>query len=199
MNNIFEALGSKKNTTVVVSAHFLVWIVLFSLPYLLSSGQSLKLPMLVEHSWVPLCYYALIFYLNYGLLIDKLLFSKNRWYFLLANALLIAALIAVNQFVKPAFFSQYHTMPHGNFPPRKFFIYIDIVSMMIPLIFAIGLKISERWIKTEAERKEAMNTQLQSELQHLKYQLQPHFFFNSLNNIYSLVDISPEPSTAWAS
>lgn len=33
---------------------------------------------------------------------------------------------------------------------------------------------------------------LQSELKHLKYQLQPHFFFNSLNNIYAMVDISPE-------
>jgi LytS/YehU family sensor histidine kinase len=33
---------------------------------------------------------------------------------------------------------------------------------------------------------------LKSELQHLHYQLQPHFFFNSLNNIYALVDIAPE-------
>ncbi len=39
---------------------------------------------------------------------------------------------------------------------------------------------------------EAANVKLQSELQYLHYQLQPHFFFNSLNNIYALVDISPD-------
>ena len=54
------------------------------------------------------------------------------------------------------------------------------------------MKTTKRWEKTEAERKEATNFKLQSELQHLHYQLQPHFFFNSLNNIYSMVDFSPE-------
>ena len=63
---------------------------------------------------------------------------------------------------------------------------------MAPLLFSIALKSTKRWVKTEAERKEATNVKLKSELQHLHYQLQPHFFFNSLNNIYALVDISPE-------
>ena len=63
---------------------------------------------------------------------------------------------------------------------------------MAPLLFSIAIKSTQRWVKTETERKEAANVKLQSELQHLHYQLQPHFFFNSLNNIYSLVDISPE-------
>ena len=63
---------------------------------------------------------------------------------------------------------------------------------MPPLLFAIAIKTTKRWAQTETERKEAANYKLQSELQHLHYQLQPHFFFNSLNNIYSMVDISPE-------
>jgi LytS/YehU family sensor histidine kinase len=71
-------------------------------------------------------------------------------------------------------------------------LYIDIISFSVPIIFSLALKTIQRWVKTEAERVEAANIKLQSELQHLKYQLQPHFFFNSLNNIYSLVDISPE-------
>jgi LytS/YehU family sensor histidine kinase len=63
---------------------------------------------------------------------------------------------------------------------------------MAPLFFAIAIKSTKRWVQTEAERKEAAHFKLQSELQHLHYQLQPHFFFNSLNNIYALVDVSPE-------
>ena len=67
-----------------------------------------------------------------------------------------------------------------------------MLSYAAPLLFSIAIKTTKRWVKTEAESKEATNFRLQSELQHLHYQLQPHFFFNSLNNIYSLVDISPE-------
>ena len=71
-------------------------------------------------------------------------------------------------------------------------IYVQSISYMAPLLFSIAVKSTKRWVETEAERKEAANTKLQSELQHLHYQLQPHFFFNSLNNIYALVDISPD-------
>ena len=46
--------------------------------------------------------------------------------------------------------------------------------------------------KAEEMKIEADNMKLQSELQHLKYQLQPHFFFNALNNIYSLIDFDSE-------
>ena len=87
-------------------------------------------------------------------------------------------------------------MPDANGPKEKppviFFIYFDSISFLIPWAIAVAASVFERWIKTEAERKESENARLQSELEHLKYQLQPHFFFNSLNNIYALVDISPE-------
>lgn len=37
--------------------------------------------------------------------------------------------------------------------------------------------------------KELEHQHLQSELQYLKYQINPHFFMNTLNNIHALVDI----------
>lgn len=174
--------------------HILVWAVLFSLPYVLSSGQVFKLQMLVEHSWLPLTLYAVLFYLNYFILVERFLFKKKLVVFFGLNILFIAVFIWIRLLVREILPND---MPgpgrgDGNGPPVKFFIYFDGLSFIIPLIFSITLKIFERWIKTEDEKKEAVNAQLQSELEHLKYQLQPHFFFNSLNNIYSLVDISPE-------
>jgi LytS/YehU family sensor histidine kinase len=64
--------------------------------------------------------------------------------------------------------------------------------MIIPIIIAYALATSDKWRKTEAEKKEREKNNLNSELQHLKYQLQPHFFFNSLNTIYALIERSPE-------
>ncbi|WP_233530758.1 sensor histidine kinase [Gelidibacter salicanalis] len=77
-------------------------------------------------------------------------------------------------------------------PPFKMIIYVQMLSYLAPVLFSAAIKTTKRLIKTEAQRKEATNFKLESELQHLHYQLQPHFFFNSLNNIYSMVDISPE-------
>jgi two-component sensor histidine kinase len=187
MNNFI-----KNNSLFAIFSHVLVWAVLFSLPYLLSSGQSFELARIIEHSWIPLCFYAIIFYLNYFLLIDTLLFKKKALGYFVANALVIAIIIWLNFLLRDYFLEKNPMDTPKNFPPKKFFVYIDTLSLIIPLIFSVTLKIYERWIKTETEKKESENTRLVSELQHLKYQLQPHFFFNSLNNIYSLVDISPE-------
>ena len=70
-------------------------------------------------------------------------------------------------------------------PPFKIAIYIQLLSYLAPLFFAVALKSTQRWVKNEAERKEAANIKLKSELQHLHYQLQPHFFFNSAARLAS--------------
>ena len=41
-------------------------------------------------------------------------------------------------------------------------------------------------------RRELEKQTLQQELEYLKYQINPHFFMNTLNNIHALVDIDPE-------
>lgn len=172
--------------------HVSVWVLLFSLPYLLISGQGFESERLVERLWTPLFFYAIVFYANYAALVDKLLVKRKMWLFVLANLAMIALFIWIKFEMRDWFDG--HRPPNGDHdpPPLRFFIYFDGLSFTIPVLFAIGLRIFDRWIKSESERKETENARLASELQHLKYQLQPHFFFNSLNNIYSLVDISPE-------
>ena len=55
--------------------------------------------------------------------------------------------------------------------------------------FSFGLAILRKWSQTEKERKELEKEKLNSELAFLKNQISPHFFFNTLNNIYSLIGI----------
>ncbi len=83
------------------------------------------------------------------------------------------------------------TLNHLHKPSVKLFIYKDAISLIIPIVVSIAVTITEKWTRTEFEKKEAVSENLNSELQHLRYQLQPHFFFNSLNNIYSLIESSP--------
>tara|TARA_R110000868_G_scaffold45485_3_gene151028 strand:+ start:4713 stop:5750 length:1038 start_codon:yes stop_codon:yes gene_type:complete len=187
-------MNNKKNTVTLFS-HILVWLVLFSMPYILSYGQEQDINRIIAHFWIPLFFYALIFYLNYFVLVDRFLFAKKTLLFLLINLLIIAIFIILKEQIEDRLFVDLikkRTNEDDNGPPFKMIIYVQMLSYMAPLLFSIAIKSTKRWVKTEAKRKEAANIKLQSELQHLHYQLQPHFFFNSLNNIYALVDISPE-------
>jgi len=68
-------------------------------------------------------------------------------------------------------------------------VYNFMIMALLLAGFGLGLQISEKLIQTEKERKEIEKEKLNSELSALKNQINPHFFFNTLNNIYSLIQI----------
>ncbi len=59
---------------------------------------------------------------------------------------------------------------------------------------AIALLSMKRLYLNEQERKEAEQKKVEAELKNLKSQLNPHFLFNTLNNIYALIAISQDKS-----
>ena len=56
----------------------------------------------------------------------------------------------------------------------------------IIIIIAFAFQLALVWFKNEKIRKELETQKLQAELSFLKMQINPHFLFNALNNIYSL-------------
>lgn len=73
--------------------------------------------------------------------------------------------------------------PMKNFPTYNFVLMSVFISGM-----ALGLRFSEKLEKNEKQRVEIGRLKLNAELAYLKNQISPHFFFNTLNNIYSLVE-----------
>lgn len=186
----------EKNKKITFFSHLIVWFTLFSIPYVLSYGLEEEINRVISRFWIPLAFYAIIFYLNYFVLIDRFLFANKTLQFIIINVLIISFFLFLKLQIEDNLFQDI-IKKRGNDndatgPPFKMFVYVQMLSYVAPLLFSIAIKTTKRWVKTEAERKEAANSKLESELQHLHYQLQPHFFFNSLNNIYSMVDISPE-------
>jgi two-component system, LytTR family, sensor kinase len=80
----------------------------------------------------------------------------------------------------------------SNEPPLRMRIYGFLLATILVSGFSIGLKASGRLIQNEKEKKELEKEKLNSELAFLKNQINPHFFFNTLNNIYSLIQINKE-------
>ena len=67
-----------------------------------------------------------------------------------------------------------------------------ILMSLLILGMNISIKGIFRNIALEKDKRERDEAMLRSELNYLKYQINPHFFMNTLNNIHALIDIDSE-------
>ena len=84
---------------------------------------------------------------------------------------------------------------HRHNVPPVFVGQHDIVAIVI-LILMCGMNLGVKlYFKTRNDQKKLMALEkenLEQQLEYLRYQINPHFFMNTLNNIHALVDIDPE-------
>ncbi len=90
-------------------------------------------------------------------------------------------------------------MEHGFAPERK----PDGIRPVHPAVFKIimallllgvnvGIEYYKRYAAEKRRLQELEKENLKYRLEYLRYQINPHFFMNTLNNIHALVDMSPE-------
>ena len=79
-------------------------------------------------------------------------------------------------------------------PPRAFGGQDSVAFIIMALLLGlnIGAKSFFKSLDDKKRIKELERENLNSQLEYLKYQINPHFFMNTLNNIHALVDIDPE-------
>ncbi|RZK45542.1 MAG: histidine kinase, partial [Hymenobacter sp.] len=89
--------------------------------------------------------------------------------------------------------------PRPPGPPRGRGTRFDLVTLLISLLvlgIATAITVVQHW-QHEAQLRERVDQQrTEAELALLKAQINPHFFFNTLNNIYSLTLIDGERARA---
>ena len=69
---------------------------------------------------------------------------------------------------------------------------VRILLALFVLVFNVCVRMLFFSIRRDEHFKELEKEKLRSELEYLKYQVNPHFFMNSLNNIHALIDIDKE-------
>ncbi len=88
--------------------------------------------------------------------------------------------------------------PKGNRMDRKPPVFIgekDIVAIVVLILMCgmnLGVKLYFKTRNDQKKLKQLEKENLQQQLEYLKYQINPHFFMNTLNNIHALVDIDSE-------
>jgi sensor histidine kinase YesM len=64
----------------------------------------------------------------------------------------------------------------------------SIAISLLVFVISTGIKVVSQWFEYEKKSREIENEKLNTELSFLKSQINPHFLFNTLNNIYSLAE-----------
>ena len=69
---------------------------------------------------------------------------------------------------------------------------VRILLVLFVLVFNLCVRLNFFAIRHDEKYRELWQEKLKAELDYLKYQINPHFFMNTLNNIHALIDIDKE-------
>jgi len=127
-----------------------------------------------------------VVYFNYLVLFPKLLKSGNYVQYIGYTLLLLLIASFVQRLISYEVLSTF--MPTMRDLGRwRFYKFLKVAAFLaIPLITFIGISILWRYLDLQKQTQRLEKEKLQAELNYLKSQINPHFLFNTLNNIYSL-------------
>ncbi|MBC9796872.1 sensor histidine kinase [Sinomicrobium weinanense] len=76
--------------------------------------------------------------------------------------------------------------PEGQTAPSLNHFITVVLGELYVIAFVSAIKLTIDWISVKNQRDELQKLQLQTEIKYLRAQMQPHFFFNTLNSLYAL-------------
>ena len=86
-------------------------------------------------------------------------------------------------------------MKEHDVPPPFFFIGEHEIMAIVVLLLMFGANLGiKNYIRSRDDRKRLVELEkrnLEQQLEYLRYQINPHFFMNTLNNIHALVEFNP--------
>ncbi len=174
----------------VLLIHFSFWCLYFSFFfYQISSprrGEEVDLTKAFFNAVLHVVNTMIIAYLNYFYFLPRFLAHKKLSKYLLEFGGIFILFVIVHVNLKRFQIDGYTYSQEGHyFYSQRFFIQHTFNAFFVVGFIAM-LKFAENWFALEARKKEIENEKLTSELRFLKAQINPHFLFNTLNNLYSL-------------
>jgi two-component system, LytTR family, sensor kinase len=125
-------------------------------------------------------------YLMIYFLVPNFLLKRQYYHFffwgLIITAIGGSAVWSIHYYVFTGF--EHYNKPESFFSATFFYKSMDLVYVAT---FPIILKLQQFYQQQEKQNREIVEQKLNAELELLKNQLQPHFLFNTLNNLYAMV------------
>jgi two-component system sensor histidine kinase AlgZ len=147
---------------------------------------------IVQHAAVHVGFNMIIAYLNYFLFLPRFLVHKRVFQyvveFVIPFAIVVMMRIYVQRWVVDGYAHKVKFFYSDNF------IMQTIATSLFVVMFVSMLRFAKDWIDFESKKRAIENERLTAELNFLKAQINPHFLFNTLNNLYYLA-YSKSPNT----
>lgn len=196
---IFQKTNSRP---VAIVIHVLLWAV-FGLAVLYQPFMGdLVIPyqMWIKQG-IVLLMLAGSFYINSEILMPRFLLKNRSGYYFISVIAIIAAYLILTKYA-----DEWLNLPalmeaafrhHGPHKPHDHHDNFDIIGLII-IAFVMGISTSitaiQKWQADKQSNLQLQQEKTSSELSFLKAQINPHFFFNTLNNIYALTYVDADTS-----
>ena len=194
-----------KQTKPETIIYTVVWIMLFAAPLVeMIFNYDPDHPIWIRRglldTWTHMLFFFIAFLIHNHVLAPMLVKHKKVTPYILSVIVVVSLFQAAQCIHKPKDMPRRGPRPENVFdvPPPHGRPPIDKhdISMFTIVIFMIGANLGVKsYFQNEEEKKHLAKLKEQSlkqELDYLRYQINPHFIMNTLNNIHALVDIDPE-------
>lgn len=170
--------------------HFFFWLVFFFFLIIMDTSDA-SLAEKIVSKFLRIDFYVVVVYSNMNVLFPRYL-KKNKLLLYVIFLLLVVLIatpieVALHYLIFGGEFSEVFTLKNN----ARYFLGGFFIAFSSSIY-----KIISDWVEHQRERQELHRQNLRSELKFLKTQINPHFFFNTLNSLYALTlkksDKAPE-------
>lgn len=166
--------------------HAFFWTVIVFMYVLFFGRQSSNYPqtMLLVSLLMPITIGA-SYFLNYRL-VPRYLLKAHYKKFIVYFIYTILASVYVEMLIVIFIFISLADVKVGNMTPASIDIFFLLLALLMAVLLAGAIKLFKHWIESKERNQKLIKEKAEAELKFLKTQLNPHFLFNTLNNLYFL-------------
>ncbi len=166
--------------------HLIVWMLVFGLWFFLRYEDYALEATAFKVTLIKVADLAVMVYITNYLLIPKLLYKRQYFWFALA----FISMIVISSAIKMNLVGRLLNNPlllnlAGNLKQR---IYDNVIPHFFLVTAGAAFKLMMDYTKIQQRMVEMAKEKAEAELNFLKSQINPHFLFNSLNSVYFLID-----------
>ncbi|MDE5963550.1 MAG: histidine kinase [Alistipes sp.] len=181
--------------------YMMVWLAIILVPVLNSKMMS-ELHVSLENvltTWRKIAPYLTIFLVHNTVIARRYLLRHKYWRYLFCDLALIISVFWLVDLYEQHYVVETDVLYGSNDDVIRHKASFTDLEMYWNIILGLfmtgansGIKLMYQSIRDEQKMEELKQQNMQAQMDYLKYQINPHFFMNTLNNIHALIDIDTE-------
>lgn len=167
-----------------------LWLIVYAM-LLIYFTQKNEIAIGIVTATIFVFFYSVMVYGNANWLIIKF-FHRNKILNYVLFSIVFLLIVVILRMLAEDFLLNSLFSKHNFYGWNLAHFFFVLITQFLAFLFGFLLRISIDYVELLRKQEMLRNQQLTSELNLLKAQVQPHFLFNTLNNIYSLAVVKSD-------